>query len=284
MTAPLPKLAIIAGGGTLPLKLAEVCQETARPYVIVALKGWADDAVNAHPHQWCHLGETGGLIKFLKQESVREVVLVGNVQRPDFKSIRIDWGGAKLLPKILLAARHGDDALLRVLVDSFEAEGFKVVGAHDVMEALLIERGSLGTISPDEEAAADIEKARAVVRAMGALDIGQGAVVANGLVLAVEAAEGTDAMLERVAGLRAEIRGSEDIRAGVLLKMPKPIQERRIDLPTIGQKTLIGAAAAGLKGVAVAAEGALVIDREAVATLADKLGLFVVGIGESIDQ
>jgi len=284
MNAPAPKLAIIAGGGQLPLKLAEVCAETGRAYVVVALSGWADDTVAEHPHRWCQVGEQGVLMKYLKEETVQEIVLVGNVQRPDFKNLKIDWAGAKLLPKVLMAARKGDDALLRVLIENFEANGFTVVGAHDVMSALLIEKGPLGRIGPDEDAMADITKAREVVTAMGALDIGQGAVVVSGLVLAVEAAEGTDAMLERVADLRPEVRGDANARAGVLLKMPKPIQERRIDLPTIGQKTLHGAAKAGLKGIAVAAEGALVIDREEVAALADRLGLFVVGIDESIDK
>ncbi len=274
------KLGIIAGGGELPLRLANVCQEIGRAYVVGALNGWADDAVKAHPHKWFALGEIGGLTKYFKTEGVEEIVFVGNVQRPDFKSLKFDWAGARQLPKAILAARKGDDALLRWLVQTFEDAGFNVVGAHDVLSALLIERGPLGSISPDEEAFDDIRLAREVVRATGGLDIGQGAVVARGLVLAVEAAEGTDAMLARIMTLREEIRGSANARAGVLVKFPKPMQDRRVDLPTIGQKTLHGAAQAGLKGVAVAAGGALVIDREAVARLADELGLFVVGVDE----
>ncbi len=274
------KLGIIAGGGELPLKLAAVCQETARPYVIGALSSWADDAISVHPHQWFALGEVGGLTKFFQSENVEEVVIVGNVQRPDFNALKIDWAGVKHIPKVIMAARKGDDALMRWLVEVIEDVGFTVVGAHDVLSALLIVSGALGSLSPDEEARADIDRAREVVRAIGALDIGQAAVVARGLVLAVEAAEGTDAMLARVAGFREEIRGSDALRAGVLVKFPKPTQERRIDLPTIGLKTLRGAAKAGLKGIAVAAGAALVIDRTEVARLADELGLFVVGIDE----
>lgn len=284
MSKDAPKLGIIAGGGQLPLKLAEVCRETGRPYTVCALSGWADDEVGSHPHRYFSLGELSGLTRYFSGEEVKEVVFAGNVQRPDFRKLKIDWAGAKLLPRALLAARKGDEALLRMLVEIFEDAGFKVVGAHEVLSALLIEEGPLGTIIPDEEAAADIAKAREVVDALGTLDVGQGAVVARGLVLAVEAAEGTDAMLERVAGLREEIRGTPTERAGVLLKFPKPIQERRIDLPTIGQKTLQGAARANLKGIAVAAGGALVIDREAVARLADELGLFVTGVAEGANQ
>lgn len=284
MTATAKKLGIVAGGGQLPLKLAEVCKETGRPYTLCALSGWADDPVADHPHRWFGIGELSGLTRYFQSEGVEEIVFAGNVQRPDFRKLKIDWAGAKLLPRALLASRQGDEALLRMLVEIMEDAGFHVVGAHEVLKALLIEEGALGTIAPDEEAAEDIQKARAVVDALGALDVGQGAVVARGLVLAVEAAEGTDAMLDRVAHLRVEIRGTLTDRAGVLLKFPKPMQERRIDLPTIGQKTLHGASAAGLKGIAVAAGAALVIDRDEVARLADELGLFVVGIAGGEDQ
>lgn len=274
------KLGIIAGGGQLPLRLAEVCRETGRAYAVCALTGWADKEVEDHPHRWFGIGELSNLTKYFTNEGVKQVVFAGNVQRPDFKNLKIDWAGARLLPRAIMAARKGDEALLRMLVEIFEEAGFEVIGAHEVLDALLIEEGPLGTIGADEDAMEDIAKARQVVEALGSLDVGQGAVVARGLVLAVEAAEGTDAMLDRVAHLRVEIRGTVEERAGVLLKFPKPMQERRIDLPTIGQKTLHGIAAAGLKGVAVAAGGALVIDRDAVARLADELGVFVIGIPE----
>lgn len=274
------KLGIIAGGGNLPVRLAEVCRETGRPYTVVALQGWADDAISSHPHKSVGLAKIGGILEFLKQEGAEEIVMAGYLNRPDFTKMRPDWKGIKLLPRAVMAAGRGDDALLRFLVSEFEKDGFRVVGAHDVMEALLIEKGPLGTLGPDSEAMADIKKGLEVVKATGALDIGQGAVVARGLVLAVEAQEGTDAMLERITTLQPEIRGDAKKRAGVLVKIPKPAQERRIDLPTIGHRTLTNAAAAGLKGIAVAAGGALVLDKRDVAKLADELGLFVVGIDE----
>lgn len=280
MAAEKPKLAIIAGGGALPLRLAEVCRETGRSYTVIALDGWAEPSVEQHPHKKFGLGEIGGIRGFLKAEHVQELVMVGYLGRPDFSKLRPDLQGIRLLPKAIMAARRGDDALLRFLVEQFEADGLKVVGAHDVMEALLIEPGPLGSLGPDDEAMADVRKAMDVVRATGALDIGQGAVVARGLVLAVEAQEGTDAMLARISTLAPEIRGSEKERVGVLVKIPKPAQERRIDLPTIGHRTLTGAAAAGLKGIAVSAGGALVLDKAEVAREADALGLFVIGVDE----
>ncbi len=283
MGASKPKLGIIAGGGWLPVRLAEVCRETGRSYAVVAFEGWADAALDQHPHKRMGLGALGSFRDYLKSENVQEIVMAGYLSRPDFSKLKPDWQGIKMLPKVVMAARHGDDALLRFLIEMLEDEGYRVVGAHDVMEALLIEKGPLGLLGPDEEALGDIHKALHVVRAAGVLDIGQGAVVARGLVLAVEAQEGTDAMLARISTLPPEIRGNETERAGVLVKIPKPAQERRIDLPTIGSRTLAGAAAAGLKGIAVSAGGALVLDKAEVARQADALGLFVIGVDEEPD-
>jgi hypothetical protein len=178
---------------------------------------------------------------------------------------------------MVAAARKGDDALLREVVAAYEEAGFQVVGADRLLAALLAPEGALGTLSPGERDWRDIRRAAAVVASLGVLDIGQGAVVCDGLVLAVEAQEGTDEMLRRCARLPAELRGGPDRRCGVLVKRPKPQQERRIDLPVIGVETVRLSAAAGLAGVAVEAGAALVLDRAAVAAEADALGVFVLG-------
>jgi DUF1009 family protein len=182
-----------------------------------------------------------------------------------------------MMPKVLAAARSGDDALMRVILQEFEREGFTVVGPEAAFAGLLAPAGVLGAHAPDETMHADMVKAAAVAAALGKWDVGQGCVVCEGLVLALEAAEGTDAMLARVAALPAAVRGSGADRRGVLVKRTKPIQERRIDLPTIGVSTIEGAAAAGLAGVAVEAGGALIVDRDDVIARADALGLFVFG-------
>jgi DUF1009 family protein len=179
-----------------------------------------------------------------------------------------------------MAARKGDDALLRFLTAGFEKEGFAIEGAHEVMGELALAAGPLGRCAPAEAHGADIAKAMAVARAIGALDIGQGAVVCDGLVLAVEAQEGTDAMLRRVAELPADLRGTAERRRGVLAKVAKPIQEERIDLPTIGPATVEGAARAGLAGIVGVAGKMLVLDREALVSAADAAGLFVAGVAD----
>jgi DUF1009 family protein len=175
------------------------------------------------------------------------------------------------------AAKMGDDALLRSVMDVFVEAGFRIVGADDVLDDLRVGPGPLGAIAPGADHWSDIRRAAEVAKISGSLEIGQGAVVCAGLVLAVEAQEGTDRMLDRIPELIVEIRGTPEARRGVLVKAAKPQQERRIDLPTIGLTTVAGVARAGLAGIAVEAGAALVVDREAVAAAADAAGLFIVG-------
>lgn len=179
---------------------------------------------------------------------------------------------------MIAAARRGDDALLRLMVGAFEAAGFNVEGAHEVMDDLTLPEGPLGRHTPSAEHLTDAKQALEVARAIGRLDIGQAAVVAHGLVLAVEAQEGTDAVLARVAELPAHLKGRPGAGAGVLAKATKPIQETRVDLPTIGLATIRGVARAGLAGIVGETGRLLVLDREAVIALADELGVFVLGV------
>jgi DUF1009 family protein len=272
------KLGLIAGGGRLPLEIAEYCEKSGRPYFILRLAGFADDALDFHPGVEVGLAELGKCFASLRRAGCRSICLAGQVARPDFTKLRPDMRGMLALPGAVVAARSGDDGLLRYMVGLFEKEGFQVEGAHQVMGDLTLPLGPLGAHKPVETHVTDIERALQVARALGGLDIGQGAVVCDGLVLAVEAQEGTDAMLSRVADLPAAIRGSAEAPRGVLAKVPKPIQEERVDLPTIGLGTIHAAARAGLAGVVGDAGRLLVLDRAAVVALADELGLFVVGV------
>ena len=201
----------------------------------------------------------------------------GNVARPDMRALQPDFRGLAALPGAVIAARRGDDGLLSYLIGEFEKEGFVAEGAHEVMADLVLARGPLGRHKPKRSHQGDIARALAAASAIGALDAGQGAVACDGLILALEAQEGTDAMLERVARLPVSIRGLPERRRGVLAKVSKPDQERRVDLPTIGPATIRRAAEAGLAGVAGEAGLTLVLERGRVITLADDLGLFVVG-------
>lgn len=275
----MEKLGLIAGGGRLPLEVAQDCVTAGRPLFIIRLKGFADSHLAEYPGADVGIAELGKCFKTLKREGCKSVCFAGEVKRPDFKALKPDLRGLAALPGAIAAARQGDDGLLRFLIREFEGEGFKVEGAHEVTGGLALPEGPLGAIAPSAEHREDIQRALHVAREIGRLDVGQGAVVVRGLVLAVEAQEGTDAMLRRCAELPLTVRGSPEAPLGALAKAPKPIQERRVDLPTIGLATVHRAAKAGLAGIAGEAGGVLVLDREAVIEAANELGLFIVGVG-----
>jgi DUF1009 family protein len=272
------KLGLIAGGGALPLEVAQDCVAAGRPLFVIRLRGFADPELDEFPGADVGLAELGKCFKLLKREGCKTVCFTGQVHRPDFKALKPDLRGLAALPGAIAAARRGDDALLRFLLHEFEKEGFRVEGAHEVADGLVLDAGPLGRVRPTDEQQGDIDRALNVAREIGRLDIGQGAVVVRGLVLAVEAQEGTDAMLRRCAELPTTIRGTPEAPCGVLAKAPKPIQERRVDMPTIGLATVQRAAKAGLAGIAGEAGGLLVLDRKAVIEAADELGLFIVGV------
>ncbi|HWE45574.1 MAG TPA: UDP-2,3-diacylglucosamine diphosphatase LpxI [Caulobacteraceae bacterium] len=279
----MDKLGLIAGGGALPLEVAKSCERVGRPLFVIRLRGMADEALTAFDNAEIPIEQFGAGIAALRAAKCVSVCMTGVVKRPDFGALRPDMRGIAILPGAIAAARHGDDALMRYFVGQFEKEGFRVEGATDVTGALLLSEGALGKVSPTVDQLADVGKAMAVVRAIGALDVGQGAVVCDGLVLAVEAQEGTDAMLTRVAGLPEEIRGTRARPRGALAKIPKTTQDRRMDLPTIGVRTVEACAAAGLSGVAGEAAAMVVLDRAAVVEAADRLGLFVWGAAPDRD-
>ncbi len=272
------KVGVIAGGGALPVRLAEACRLTGRPYFIARIAGMAERALQEHPGAEFGLGEMGARFKALKAAGVEAVALVGMVKRPDFATLKLDARAALMLPRVLAAAKKGDDAILRVIVEECEREGFAVIGADAIAGDLLAPRGVLAGAAPDANVEADIAKGMDVAAELGRFDIAQGCVVCDGFVLALEAAEGTDAMLRRVAELPEAGRGTTAARRGVLVKRAKPIQDRRVDLPVIGVETIAGAARAGLAGVAVEAGASLILDRPAVIAAAQAQGLFVVGV------
>jgi len=275
----MSRLGIVAGGGALPLAVARRCEAEGRSFFVIRIKGFADDALARYEGAESRIGEFGRTIKLLKTAGCEAVCFAGVVQRPDFRDMKPDLKGATILPGMIAAATKGDDALLRYVLGVFEAEGFAIEGADQVLGGETAPVGALGRHAPDAAALADLRKALEVARAAGELDIGQGAVVCDGLVLAVEAQEGTDAMLARVAGLPDTLRGRPDARRGALAKAPQPIQDERVDMPGLGVRTVEAAAAAGLAGIAGMAGKLILIDRTAIIEAADRLGLFVWGEG-----
>lgn len=273
----MSKLGLIAGGGALPVSVAARCEAEGRPVFLIRLAGFADAHLARYPGIDAGMAEFGKILSALKKAGCTAVCFAGTVSRPDFRTLKPDLKGATLLPGIIAAASKGDDALLRKILSVFEGEGYAIEGADDVLGGDTLPAGALGTMTPTNAQLDDLRKALHVAKKAGELDIGQGAVVCDGLVLAVEAQEGTDAMLARVAGLPAELRGSAAERKGALGKAPKPIQDLRVDMPVIGPQTLELAAAAGLAGVGGVAGKLILIDRPTLVEAADRLGLFVWG-------
>lgn len=266
-----PKLGIIAGGGTIPGHLIEHCKDQGRDIFVIAVDGHADNLTLENvPHIRTRLGAVGQVIFNLQERNVEELVFIGSIRRPSLAELRPDTRGTKILMKAGKAA-FGDSGLLSAVIDELEEEGFTVVGADEIVADLLAPLGTLGTISPDDQAKQDIKRGKSVVTGLGILDVGQAAVVQEGYVLAVEAAEGTDSMLSRCGGLKRHGPG------GVLVKCRKPGQDRRIDLPTIGPNTVASAAVSGLRGIAVEAGHTLIIDRATTIKAAERDGLFITG-------
>lgn len=271
-------LGIIAGGGELPRAIAMSARASGRAVFVLALADLPGDWIGGFAHERVALGELGRAFKAFKAHDCSDITLAGNVQRPKFSEIKLDMKAALAAPRVIAAALKGDDALLRAVVDMFEREGLRVVGAAEAAPDLIAQPGVMTRAKPNREHMSDVELAFKVARAMGGFDVGQAAVVCAGLTLAVEAAEGTDATIARVAALPEHIRGQRGKPRGVLVKAPKPIQDRKTDLPVVGVDTVRNAHAAHLAGIAVEAGGALIVDREAVTAEADKLGLFVMGV------
>ncbi|MGE0651807.1 MAG: LpxI family protein [Alphaproteobacteria bacterium] len=269
---PKPKLGIIAGRGDLPDLILDAARAEGRPVFVLALEGQtSEDLVRNVEHVWIPLGAVGRGLDALGGAGVRDVVFAGGVRRPSLLKLGLDGRAVRLMANVGKAAL-GDDKLLSVIIAEIESEGFSVVGADDILHDLLVEEGVLGRLRPDEVALSDIARGLEVAGALGAVDVGQAVVVQQGIVLGVEAIEGTDALIARSASVRREGPG------GVLIKIKKPGQERRADLPTIGLSTVTAAAEAGLRGIAVEAGATLVIGRETLVAAADAAGLFVTAI------
>ena len=253
--------------------LVRHCQEQGRDFFVLAIEGNADKSFfnDNIPHQWIRIGQAGTGFKRLAEEKVQDVVMIGTIRRPGFFDLVPDLRTTAFFAKIGTKAL-GDDGILRALVKEIESEGMAVKGVHEVMPDILVKSGVLGKHKPDKQALADIERGIEVAAELGKLDVGQAVVVQQGLVLGVEGIEGTDELIRRCGEYKRKGAG------GVLVKLRKPQQDMRIDLPTIGTRTVERAHETGLRGIAVHAGNGLIVDETEVIKLADKYGLFVIGV------
>ena len=267
------KLGIIAGGGSIPRRLIEHCQAQGRDFFVLAIEGNASkDLVSQDiPHMWMRLGQAGSGFKKFKEEGVEEVVMIGTIKRPTFHDLIPDFRTTAFFAKIGMKAL-GDDGLLRAVIKEIEGEGMIVRGIQEVMPDILVKEGVLGKHKPDKQAMADIRRGIEVALVLGELDVGQSVIVQQGLVLGVEGIEGTDELIRRCGEYRRKGAG------GVLVKLRKPQQDMRIDLPTIGTRSVLRAKESGLRGIAVHAGNGLIVDEAEMIKTADKEGLFIIGV------
>ena len=272
-------IGLIAAGGVMPFAVADSLTARGINPVLFALRGACDPVrVERFRHQWSSIGQLGKATRLFRAENCRDLVFIGALVRPALSEVRLDWGTHRVIGRVWAAFRGGDDHLLSGIGRILEQDGFRMVGIKDVAPDLLMPEGCLTLEAPDEKAAADIARGREVLRALSPFDIGQATVVIDGHVVGVEDIEGTDGLLARVARLRAEGRIRAGTARGVLVKAPKNGQDLRFDLPTMGPRTVEGAAAAKLAGIAIVAGNTIVVEPQAVIEAADAAGLFVTGL------
>jgi UDP-2,3-diacylglucosamine hydrolase len=272
---PAGRIGIVAGAGLLPAAIADAARAAGGDPFVLGLAGNADPSIERFPHAYVHIGQTGRMLSTLRREGCKRLVFIGGLRRPNLFRIRIDTGFLRHLPQLLRLLKGGDDSALRGVARFFEAQGFEIAGAHEIAPQLLAPEGSFSRLLPRVQDLEDIKLGFKVAHGLGVFDIGQAAVVAHGYVLAVEAAEGTDAMLRRCG----ELNGwGYAARKGVLVKRPKPGQDRRFDLPGIGPQTVELAAEAGLAGIAVEAGAVLLAEVGELVCKADERGLFLYGV------
>jgi DUF1009 family protein len=274
-----PPVGVIAGGGAMPFAVADSLQARGIAPVLFALRGACDPVrVERFRHHWISVGQLGRATKLFRSEGCRDLIFIGTLMRPALSEIRLDWGTVRVIGRILASFRGGDDHLLSGIGRILEQDGFRMVGIRDVAPDVLMPEGCITRATPDPVATSDIAKGREVLRALSPFDIGQAAVVIDGHVVAVEDIEGTDGLLARVTRLRGEGRLRSKMGRGVLVKAPKSGQDLRFDLPTVGSKTIEGAAVAGLAGIAIIAGHTIAADSQSMIEAADKAGLFIQGV------
>jgi DUF1009 family protein len=276
-------VAIICGGGSFPGAVAEAVVRRGRRPVMLAVKGWADAAiVERYTHHWIAIGQLGRVLRLARAEHCREVLFIGTLLRPPIRQIRLDWQTIRVMPRVIRSFRGGDNQLLSYMASLAEDAGLRVIGVDDVAPEILVPDGVIGGRQPSDRDRSDIARALALIAALGPFDVGQAAVVADNNVLAVEAAEGTDNLLLRIADLRRQRRVTTPAGVGVLVKAPKPGQDRRFDLPSIGPRTMENVARAGLAGIAVTAGSTIIAEAAQAIAAADREKIFLVGVREDV--
>ena len=268
------KVGLIAGDGSFPLEVAKSISQKNKEIFIIAIKGSASKDIECYPHLWIRIGQIGKAIRALKENNCKELILIGGVKKPNVWLLRPDFGALKLFFKLIILPIKGDASILKTLLNFLEKDNkFKVVGAEKYISYLLMSRGLIAGEKINEQANIDIDIAVENCKNIGSKDIGQACVVVNGQIIASEDSSGTDKMLRGI--ISKEIRFHNE---GVLVKLAKPIQDRRVDLPAIGMQTIKLAKEIGLCGIAIEEKSSFISNKERVIKFANKNNIFIFGL------
>jgi DUF1009 family protein len=280
-TAERSTVAIICGGGAFPAAVADAVLAQGRPVYLFLVKGFAEHSLERYPHEWVNIGSLAKFVGSSRKHGVKEIVIIGSSIRPRLSQLGFDWKSILLLPRLARMFLGGDNSLLSGVAKIFEENGLTVRGAHEVAPQILVPEGLATRMQPTAKELEAIETGQNLLRAIDGFDVGQAVVVAGKRIAAIEGAEGTQELLHRVAEMRRKGRLRLADREGVLVKLPKPSQDRRLDLPAIGTDTISQAKAAGLAGIAIEAHGSIVVDAQKFVAEAEAAGLFVIALPPS---
>lgn len=275
-------IAILAGSGELPMRLADRLAASGRTVRVLAFRGFCERPLKARADAVVNLLDLRRIVATLESWQPAALTLAGALRRPSVSALIGAYSAYRDRDYVASVVSRGDDNLLRGAVELLESKGFPLLGVRELAPELLAGPGRYGLHAPTPQSLASIDCGFRMLEALSPYDVGQAAVVSGFRVIAVEGPEGTDRMLARARKIAAGGLAGGFLRrgrsGGVLVKGPKRNQDLRVDLPAIGPRTVANAAKAGLDGIAIAQGLTLVLDREGTIAAADKAGLFLVGI------
>ena len=277
MKSPMTKtLGIIAGEGEMPITVMKSAVLKKIPFVVLNISKRKIRRKSNIKVINLTVGEIGKGIDFLKKHKCQKIVFAGKPNRPKFSELKIDYKGLKYLPKIMSSLKIGDSAIFSSIINIFESQGFQVIAPQDIADDLVSKENFLTNKKPNKQDILDIKKGISIMKSIGKFDIGQAIIVSNGLTVAIEGIEGTDLLIKRSKILLDKL-GSKSKKQGVLVKLPKPTQDRRIDLPTIGTRTVKLCQKINISGIAIQSNGTIILEKTKTIKSANQKGLFLFG-------
>jgi DUF1009 family protein len=267
----IKKLAIIAGSGYLPKHVYDACQHNGIKCELIILEGeTSPELFNDAKNIKFKAHKISQILRYIRKIGATHLTLAGKVKRANISKLLLDLKGAKLFAMIIKKGLN-DNAILKTILEFIEEEGLKIIAPEKVAPSIILHKGPLSKAKPNTSAKEDIKLGLKILKGIASYDVGQALIMQHGLVLGVEAAEGTDELIKRCGEIKQNGEGP------ILIKIVKPEQDKRIDLPCIGPDTILMAHKYGIRGIAAEAGSTLILDQSNTLKLADKLKIFIFG-------